>query len=146
MLNIWGQKQPGCRREAFFVWQNHDFAHELSIFLLCLCVSYGVFVHFLNKWTEHCVLSLFNEDWQVLLDTVLKEESMVHHVNSNTLTISSRVFYLRDIQLHRILFNARKKLRNYIHRSCPVNLSTKAFFFYQQTLRHYLDMNLFTYL
>lgn len=53
---------------------------------------------------------------------------MIDHVNSNILTTSSRVFYLRDIQLHSILYNARRKLRNYVHRSCPVNLSTKAFF------------------
>lgn len=102
-----------------------------------LCLSYS---------TEHCVLSLCDEDWQVVLDTVLKAQSRIHHVYSNILTTSSRVFYLRDIQLHSILLNARKKLRNYIHRSCPVNLCSKAFFFTGRPLRHYLDMNLFTYL
>lgn len=83
------------------------------------CISYS---------TEHCVLSLCDEDWEVLLDTVLKAQSMICHFYSNILTTSSKVFYLRDVQLHSILFNERKKLRNYVHRSCPLNLSTKAFF------------------
>lgn len=141
MLSIWVQKQAGCRREAFF-----------RVTEPRLCTSTVNFPFFVGSSysTERCSLSLGSEDWQVLLDTVLKVQSMIQYANSKILTTSSSgdfpVFYLREAQVQNILFNARKKLRNYIHRSCPVNLSTNAAFFNGRPLRRYHDMSLFIYL
>lgn len=128
MLSIWVQKQAGCRREAFF-----------SLTEPRLCTSTINFPSFVGSWysTEHCSLSLGSKDWQVMLDIVLKVQSMIQYANSKILTTSSRgdfpVFERNSSPEH--LFNARKKLRNYINRSCPVNLSTHAAFFYWQTIK-----------
>lgn len=85
MLNIWGQKQEGCRRETFFSLIESRICTWTVNFSFCVRVSYGVFLHFLQHRTL-CLISLRwrlgGTAWYCFKGTKHDMSSLFKHINN----------------------------------------------------------------